>query len=192
MHGIFPRVNRAVSSAGARRVARAVATTTTTTTTAGPTDASSSAPRQHCDDGAPGAADDDDGGERWTVMGFATARRSDEMPLGTRARAIGEAFAPLVDAIAKSERARGAAATPTEVYVPDIPAFLCAARMARDSPYVRSVLVHDERKPRMKPRLSWYDATDASWVPRGWYEDGIKADLRYYFGEEDDASKRWT
>lgn len=186
MQRIFPRVNRAVSTACARR-ARAVATTTTTTT--GPNDVNASTPRQHYD-GALGAANDE--AAPWTVMGFATARRSDEMPLGTCARAIGEAFAPLVDEMAKSDRARGCAATPTEVYVPDIPAFLCAARMARDSPYVRSVLVHDERKPRMKPRLSWYDATDASWVPRGWFEDGIKADLRYYFGEEDDASKRWT
>ena len=128
------------------------------------------------------------------MMEFARARRSEEMPLGDAARAIGEALAPMATAAGTARaagRARGG--TPaTELYVPDIPVFLCAARMARDSAYVRSVLVHDERKPRMKPRLSWYDATDASWAPRGWFEDGIKADLRYYFGDEDDPSKRWT
>ena len=129
-------------------------------------------------------------------MEFARARRSEEMPLGDAARAIGEALAPMATAAGASARdaaagrARGTPAT--ELYVPDIPAFLCAARMARDSAYVRSVLVHDERKPRVRPRLSWYDATDASWAPRGWFEDGIKADLRYYFGDEDDPSKRWT
>jgi len=188
MYRIFPRVNRAVSRARVRRVTTAVVTDGDDARAS-----ASSVPRQHSV-GASARADARDDGERWTVMGFARARRSDEMPLGTCAKAIGEAFAPLVDEMAKSERARGAAAATeaTEVYVPDIPAFLCAARMARDSEYVRSVLVHDERKPRMKPRLSWYDATDASWVPRGWYEDGIKADLRYYFGEEDDASKTWT
>ena len=117
------------------------------------------------------------------------------MPLGDAARASGEALAPMATAAGTAAREAGRArgGTPaTELYVPDIPVFLCAARMARDSAYVRSVLVHDERKPRMKPRLSWYDATDASWAPRGWFEDGIKADLRYYFGDEDDPSKRWT
>ena len=70
-----------------------------------------------------------------------------------------------------------------EVYVPSIPMFLCATRMVRDSEYWRSVLIVDERKARTKPRLSWYDATDDSWVPRGWYADGLKADFSYYFGE---------
>ncbi len=91
-------------------------------------------------------------------MEFARARRSEEMPLGDAARAIGEALAPMATAAGTAAREAGRArgGTPaTELYVPDIPVFLCAARMARDSAYVRSVLVHDERKPRMKPRLSW-------------------------------------
>ena len=127
-------------------------------------------------------------------MEFARARPSEEMPLGDAARAIGEALAPMATAAGGARGGTRASARDAgdELYVPDIPVFLCAARMARDSAYVRSVLVHDERKPRMKPRLSWYDATDASWAPRGWFEDGIKADLRYYFGDEDDPSKRWT
>ena len=130
----------------------------------------------------------------WTLMEFARARRSEEMPLGDAARASGRRWRRWRrrrrTAAREAGRARGG--TPaTELYVPDIPVFLCAARMARDSAYVRSVLVHDERKPRMKPRLSWYDATDASWAPRV-VRGRIKADLRYYFGDEDDPSKRWT
>lgn len=123
------------------------------------------------------------------------AKESDEMPLGATAEAIGRAFGPGLDALANAERAklRGARASEenaaeTELYVPDIPMFLCATRLVRDSAFVRSVLVHDERAPRTKPRLSWYDARDNSWVPRGWYADGLKADLEFYFGDGASAS----
>ena len=125
------------------------------------------------------------------------AKESDEMPLGATAEAIGRAFGPGLDALASVERAklRGARASAenaaeTELYVPDIPMFLCATRLVRDSAFVRSVLVHDERAPRTKPRLSWYDARDNSWVPRGWYADGLKADLEFYFGNGASASAK--
>ena len=127
---------------------------------------------------------------RASALSWLEARESDEMPLGSVADAIGRAFAPALDAIAEEQRRRDAARGTEasdgrgEVYVPDIPVFLCATRLARDSPYLRSVLVHDERAPRTKPRLSWYDARDDSWVPRGWFDDGLKADLEYYFGEK--------
>lgn len=136
----------------------------------------------------PSASTENSVGKRATS--WFEARESDEMPLRSMADAIGNAFAPALDAIAEEQRrrasARGTEASDArgDVYVPDIPVFLCATRLARDSPYVRSVLVHDERAPRTKPRLSWYDARDDSWVPRGWFDDGLKADLEYYFGEK--------
>jgi hypothetical protein len=130
-----------------------------------------------------------------TMSSWFEAKESDEMPLGATAEAIGRAFGPGLDALASVERAklRGASASAenaaeTGLYVPDIPMFLCATRLVRDSAFVRSVLVHDERAPRTKPRLSWYDARDNSWVPRGWYADGLKADLEFYFGNGASAS----
>ena len=111
------------------------------------------------------------------------------MPAASLANAIADAFAPAVRAIEGSGTMGGdGTATRGGLYVPDIPMFLCASRLVRDSSYVRSVLVHDERRPRTKPRLSWYDARDDAWVPRGWFADGIKADLEYYF--RDDGAER--
>ncbi|OUS46487.1 hypothetical protein BE221DRAFT_74096 [Ostreococcus tauri] len=116
------------------------------------------------------------------------------MPAASLANAIADAFAPAVRAIEGSGTGGGDGTATREtaggeaLYVPDIPMFLCASRLVRDSSYVRSVLVHDERRPRTKPRLSWYDARDDAWVPRGWFADGIKADLEYYF--RDDGAER--
>ena len=127
--------------------------------------------------------------------GWFAARASDEMPMRAIADAIGDALGPAVDAIAEAQRRRGEARgsdgeAEAGLYVPDIPAFLCATRLARDSPMVRSVLVVDERAPRTKPRLSWYDVDDESWAPKGWWEDGVKADFAYYFGERRESSTR--
>lgn len=127
--------------------------------------------------------------------GWFAARASDEMPMRAIADAIGDALGPAVDAIAEAQRRRGEARgsdgeAEAGLYVPDIPAFLCATRLARDSPMVRSVLVVDERAPRTKPRLSWYDVDDESWAPKGWWEDGVKADFAYYFGERRESSMR--
>ena len=127
--------------------------------------------------------------------GWFAARASDEMPMRAIADALGDALGPAVDAIAEAQRRRGEARgsdgeAEAGLYVPDIPAFLCATRLARDSPMVRSVLVVDERAPRTKPRLSWYDVDDESWAPKGWWEDGVKADFAYYFGERRESSMR--
>ena len=129
-----------------------------------------------------------------TTTATATAMPAAAMPAASLANAIADAFAPAVRAI-EGSGTRGGDGTATRgtgtaggLYVPDIPMFLCASRLVRDSSYVRSVLVHDERRPRTKPRLSWYDARDDAWVPRGWFADGIKADLEYYF--RDDGAER--
>jgi hypothetical protein len=55
--------------------------------------------------------------------------------------------------------------------------------LAAKSEFVRDVLVVDESK-RVKPRLSWYDPYDTSWVPTGWFKDGVVADVEYYFGDK--------
>ena len=70
-----------------------------------------------------------------------------------------------------------------EVYVPSVPHVLPFARMARDSDFVRDVLIFEEKK-RMKPRMSWYDPYDTTWVPNGWFQDGLMADMKHYFGDD--------
>ena len=37
-------------------------------------------------------------------------------------------------------------------------------------------------KKKVKPRLSWYDPYDKTWVPNNWFQDGLAADMKYYFG----------
>ena len=60
--------------------------------------------------------------------------------------------------------------------------YIFVRRDSYDSDFVRSVLIYDE-SPRKKPRLSWYDPQDDSWIPQGWYTEGLKADLKFYFNE---------
>jgi hypothetical protein len=72
---------------------------------------------------------------------------------------------------------------PPEVYVPGVPHVLPVTRWARDNAFIREVLIYDEKK-RQKPRLSWYDPYDTTWVPNGWFSDGVMADMKYYFGEK--------
>ena len=180
-----------------RTTGRAIARRASIATTARAADAPATIggnrddPRQHATSATARRAGTRD---RW----FAAAK-SEEMPMRAIADAIGDAFGPALDAIAEERRRRGEARrdggetedeTEAGLYVPDIPAFLCATRLARDSPMVRSVLVVDERAPRTKPRLSWYDVDDEGWAPRGWWEDGVKADFAYYFGERRESSTR--
>ena len=109
---------------------------------------------------------------------------SDEMPLGGVATRIGDAFGPALDAIAEHQsRCEPADASKTsEVFVPSIPHALPVTRWARDSEFIRSVLLVDERK-RVKPRLSWYDPYDTTWIPNGWFAEGVIADMNYYFAD---------
>lgn len=109
---------------------------------------------------------------------------SDEMPLGGVATRIGDAFGPALDAIAEHQsRCEPADASKTsEVFVPSIPHALPVTRWARDSEFIRSVLVIDEQK-RVKPRLSWYDPYDTTWIPNGWFAEGVMADMNYYFAD---------
>ena len=113
------------------------------------------------------------------------------MPLGGVATRIGEAFGPALDAIAEQQsRYEPADAKKTsELFVPTIPHALPITRWARDNEFIRSVLVIDEKK-RVKPRLSWYDPYDTTWVPSGWFAEGVMADMNYYFAEKETKAKK--
>ena len=42
------------------------------------------------------------------------------------------------------------------------------------------LVIYDENK-RVVPCLSWYDPHDKSWIPKNWFQDGLAADMKYYF-----------
>lgn len=118
------------------------------------------------------------------------AQHSDEMPLKDLADSIGGAFGPALDAIAEEQRKRATqeVAEKQELYVPNVPHILPITKWASHNETLRDVLVFEEEK-RIKPRLSWYDPYDTTWVPNGWFTDGIKADLNYYFSENRSPAK---
>jgi hypothetical protein len=58
-----------------------------------------------------------------------------------------------------------------ELYVPFVPHIFPLARLAAQSDYMRSCLIVDDTK-RVKPRMSWYDPYETSWVPTGWFQAG--------------------
>jgi len=118
------------------------------------------------------------------------AKYSDEMPLGNVAKTIGTSFGPALDAIEQEYSRRGKLQQQEQqkttqqngdIYVPKIPHALPISRMAKDNAFLRDVLIYDEKK-KVKPRLSWYDPYDKTWVPNNWFQDGLAADMKYYFG----------
>ena len=136
------------------------------------------------------------------------AKYSDEMPLGNVAKTIGTSFGPALDAIEQEYSRRGKLQQQEQqkttqqngdIYVPKIPHALPISRMAKDNAFLRDVLIYDEKK-KVKPRLSWYDPYDKTWVPNNWFQDGLAADMKYYFGgantsEASDAAvngRTWT
>jgi|TARA_B110000967_G_scaffold134146_1_gene136968 hypothetical protein len=111
------------------------------------------------------------------------ALHSDEMPLSGMCDKIGDAFGPALDAIAEHQARQPAPLHKNEIYIPELPHALPFSRWASDNAFIRDVLVIDEKK-RIKPRLSWYDPYDTTWVPTGWFAEGVMADMNYYFAEE--------
>ena len=122
-------------------------------------------------------------------MEFARARPSEEMPLGDAARAIGEALAPMATAAGTARAGRTAAGRRRRIVRPGYSGVfvrgengegfgtyeVCWCTMRGNRGETEIVVVRRDGR-----------------VGRRWFEDGIKADLRYYFGDEDDPSKRWT
>lgn len=69
-----------------------------------------------------------------------------------------------------------------ELFVPSLPFFCPIAKSLRDNEKVRKILVCDDDADSVKPRLTWYEPTDGI-IPTNWFEDGIHADLDYYFNQ---------
>lgn len=115
---------------------------------------------------------------------FFQAQQSDEMPLKGLADSIGDAFGVSFDAMKEEQRKFKLQPADSAVYVPSVPHIFPVARLASNNAFIRDVLVFDEAK-RIKPRLSWYDPYDTTWVPSGWFTEGIRADMDYYFNPAD-------
>ena len=67
----------------------------------------------------------------------------------------------------------------TQPLVPHVPHVLPFTRWAAQSQQLRSTFVAEDPSKRKKARLSWYHPDDTM-VPRGWWEGGLLADLKYY------------
>lgn len=63
---------------------------------------------------------------------------------------------------------------------PYIPFFCPLTKKIRDNEKIRDMLIYDGSN-QIQPRLSWYSPNDEM-IPSDWFEEGIKADLNYYFG----------
>ena len=70
-----------------------------------------------------------------------------------------------------------------KIFIPKIPYIFPVTRMVRDNTFVRDVLIYDETK-KIHPRLSRYDPNDKSRIPKNWFQDGLVADIEYYFSKK--------
>ena len=110
------------------------------------------------------------------------------MPFKGVADRIGDAFGPVLDELSRQKQTEEKPRQEAPLFVPYVPCFLPFAKAARDHPYVREVLVYDPSKAR-KPRLSWYNPYDTTFVPSGWFQEGLVADYAYYFGSEKELKR---
>eukprot|EP00959_Pyramimonas_sp_CCMP1952_P051930 1085396-Pyramimonas_sp.AAC.1 len=100
---------------------------------------------------------------------------------------IGDLAEPLTEAMMNEEQIANMNQNDKPLYVPRVPAVCPLSKLARDNETVREVLVYDQTKDSIKPRMSWYHPDDTM-VPRGWFKDGIMADLQYYYSDTLSAS----
>jgi len=105
-----------------------------------------------------------------------------DAPMQGLAAHIGDLAEPLTDAMLSEERIATMNQKDKPLYVPSVPVICPMAKLARDNETVRKVLIYEEERDTIKPRLSWYHPDD-SMVPRGWFKDGIMADLQYYYAD---------
>lgn len=62
---------------------------------------------------------------------------------------------------------------------PYLPFFCPITKTIRDNETIRDILIYDSSN-QTKPRFSWYNPDDGM-IPNNWFEEGIKADLSYYY-----------
>jgi len=106
-----------------------------------------------------------------------------ELPFAAAMERAAEPFAAAIAEAARQKRKQSTAPEERPLFVPELPRVLLVSRLASQSDLLRSVLVVDTNKPAVKPRLSWYNPYDTTWIPSGWFADGLKADVDYYFGD---------
>ncbi|KAL6776317.1 hypothetical protein ACKKBG_A20650 [Auxenochlorella protothecoides x Auxenochlorella symbiontica] len=104
------------------------------------------------------------------------------VPFRGLADKLGEMMMPSVEAMREQQRMSATqlrlAAEAAEVMVPAVPHLLPITRWAANNERIRATFV-DDKATRKKARLSWYHPDDTM-VPRGWFTQGLLADLKYY------------
>ena len=105
------------------------------------------------------------------------------IPFRRFAEDMGERIFPAIEATREEQRRSRiesrAAADATQPHIPSIPHILPLTRWASQNDTLRSTFVVENSKTRKKARLSWYHPDD-SMVPRGWWQGGLLADMKYY------------
>jgi len=106
-----------------------------------------------------------------------------EAPLQGLSAQIGDMAEPLAESMMSAEREADFTAKDKPLYVPHVPMLCPISKLARDSETVREVLIFNQEKDGgLKPRMSWYHPDDTM-VPRGWFQEGIMGDLKYYYSD---------
>lgn len=105
-----------------------------------------------------------------------------EAPFASIATRVGDLAEPLMEALLEAKRNGRPDPKDIPLYMPDVPLFCPVSRWASNSEVLRQVLVVDAEKEPLKPRMSWYHPDDRM-IPRGWFNEGIVADMHYYFGD---------
>jgi len=108
-----------------------------------------------------------------------------EAPLQGLSAKIGDLAEPLAQSMLSAEREADFTNKDKDkpVYVPHVPMLCPISKLARDSETVREVLIFNlEKDGGVKPRMSWYHPDDTM-IPRGWFQEGIMGDLKYYYSD---------
>jgi hypothetical protein len=105
------------------------------------------------------------------------------LPFRAFAEKMGDRIVPVVQAAredhrraVKEGRAAADAAQPAAITVPHLLPF---TRWAAQSETFKATFVVEGPDAHKKARLSWYHPDDTM-VPRGWFSQGLMADLKYY------------
>lgn len=103
-------------------------------------------------------------------------------PFQKAAGRLSDAVNPIIAQLSKEKKDESKLKSKdVPLFVPAIPHLLPVARWVRDNETWRQILIHDDETPPPVPRLSWYHPED-TFIPRGWFKDGLVGDWNYYFG----------